>query len=73
MAWLLLNIVFKKCYVIDGQTADLENTFVCEPEDLTDDVNIGSGDGLVPLGTKPSPDLMVTMTFKMWHYQAPTN
>ena len=25
------------------------------PQDLTDDVNIGSGNGLVPLGNKPLP------------------
>ena len=30
------------------------------PQDLTDDVNIGSGNGLVPSGNKPLPEPMLT-------------
>ena len=30
------------------------------PQDLTDDVNIGSGNGLVPSGNKPLPEPVLT-------------
>ena len=30
------------------------------PRELTDDVNIGSGNGLVPSGNKPLPESMLT-------------
>ena len=33
------------------------------PLDLTDDVNNGSGNGLVPLGNKPLPEPMLTQIY----------
>ena len=30
------------------------------PQDLTDDVKIGSGNGLVPSGNKPLPEAILT-------------
>ena len=33
-------------------------------------VNIGSGNGLVPIGTKPLPELMLT---QIWRHYAMTN
>ena len=33
------------------------------PQELTDDVNIGSGNGLVPSGNKPLPEPMLTQIY----------
>ena len=37
--------------------------------DLTDDVNIGSGNGLVPSGNKPLPEPMLTqISVTIWRH-----
>ena len=41
------------------------------PLDLTDDVNIGSGNGLVPLGNKPLPEPMLAQIYvAKWRHKA---
>ena len=37
-----------------------DNVLRWMPQDLTDYVNIGSGNGLVPSGNKPLPEPMLT-------------
>ena len=61
---LLIFKDIKKLTIIDILNISCEFVFRWMPQDLTDDVNIGSGDGLVLSGNKPSPEPTLTQMAK---------
>ena len=62
------SIIFKSITQISSWCTGCEIALGCMPQNLT--VNIGSGNGLVPLGNKPSPEPMLTLVYAaVWcHY-----
>ena len=59
--WNFKYVVFKCILVIDGWDISCKITLIWMSLDFTDkSVNIGSGNGLVPSGTKPLPEPILT-------------
>ena len=54
---------------IDGRGISCEIALIWMSLDFTDDQNIGSGNGLVPLGNKPLPEPRLTQfSVAIWHH-----
>ena len=58
--WDFRHVIFKQILVIDDWGISCEIALTWKPQRLTDDVNIGSGNGLVPSGNKPLPEPILT-------------
>ena len=55
------NVIFNLVLLIGIFRSSHDNVLRWMPQDLTDDqVNIGSGNGLVPSGNKPLPEPVLT-------------
>ena len=57
------KVIFKLNLVNGGWGISYEIALRWMPQDLTDDVNIGSGNDLVPSGNKPLPETMLTQIY----------
>ena len=68
--WNFGFVVFKRILVIDDRGICCEIAQIWMSLDFTDDqVNIGSGNGLVPSGNKPLPEPMLTqISVAIWRH-----
>ena len=58
-----MKVIFKLTLENGGWCVSYEIALRWMPQYLTDDNNIGSGNGLVPLGSKPLPEPMLTQIY----------
>ena len=61
-----LKYVISKHFVSDIKNSFCEIALSYLPMVLIDDVNIGSGNGLMPSSNNPLPELMLTVDVFMW-------
>ena len=57
---ILKNVIFNLALLIGILKSSYDNVLRWMSQDLTDDVNIGSGNGLVPSGNTPLPEPVLT-------------
>ena len=69
--WNFSKVIFKLILVIAGWGISCEIAIKWMSLDLTNKVNIGSGNGLVPSGNKPLPDpMLIQFHVAKWPHQA---
>ena len=61
--WNFRYAISNRILVIDGSGISCEIALIWMSLDFTDAVNIGSGNGLVPSGSKPLPEPMLTQIY----------